>query len=388
MNRLITKLIIMALLFATAPSIVFATEGVNKDKENDEPQYIYGTDRYETSIQIANELGTLLEQRGEVMDGTPKTEKDDSLPLIPKGVYNAFDTVVIASGENYADALSGAFLANLTKAPMILVSQSKETRISDYVKRVLKPGGKAYILGGSSAVSSSFEASLNRGKYDIERLYGSNRYETNLKILKKIDELRWNRRRIFFDKNNTNDYSKFSGYDPIVPDTTRGRFLVCSGKNYADAIGVSSVGYPVFLVGDSLTESQKEYLQGGGFYLDIIGGTGAVSGAVETQLKNGVTEVKRYGGKTRFETSFLVASHYFPEERDEVVLVYGNNFPDGLSAGPLAYNYDAPVILVDSMNYKYAVDYCSKGRDKKAIVISGPDYVPMDVAKKCAYRIK
>ena len=49
-------------------------------------------------------------------------------------------------------------------------------------------------------------------------------------------------------------------------------------------------------------------------------------------------------GKSRYETSTLIAETYF-DSVSAVVLAYGKNFPDGLSGGALAYSVRAPLIL-------------------------------------------
>jgi putative cell wall-binding protein/beta-N-acetylglucosaminidase len=81
----------------------------------------------------------------------------------------------------------------------------------------------------------------------------------------------------------------------------------------------------------------------------IIGGTGSVYTKVEEDLKRiGVTPIKRFGGKDRFEVSRNIAKE-FPIAK-KAVLAYGMNFPDALAIAPYAAENGYPILLT-------AVDY-------------------------------
>ena len=249
---------------------------------------IYGNTRYETSLAIAD---TLKRHLG----------KDQ------------FDSIVIASGNGFADALAGSFLAANLEAPILLTNGNNAKDIERYVKENLAYDGEIFILGGHSAVPGSIEAGL--ADYTIYRLWGENRYDTNLEILS-------------------------------VFDLTGVPILVCSGNGFADSLSVSSLGLPILLVKDRLTEKQKALLE----EYDsspkiIIGGTSAVNAAVErelTEVSSGA--VDRVGGKDRFETSVMVAE-YFYLDPTVLTVAYARNFPDGLCGGPLAFAIGAPMIL-------------------------------------------
>lgn len=84
---------------------------------------IFGDNRYETSIKIANTY------------------------------YRDADFVLTASGENYADALTGTILANRLSAPVLLNNgKSLNNSYINYLKSTKID--TLYILGGSSSVSS------------------------------------------------------------------------------------------------------------------------------------------------------------------------------------------------------------------------------------------
>jgi len=78
----------------------------------------------------------------------------------------------------------------------------------------------------------------------------------------------------------------------------------------------------------------------------IIGGTGAVSAAVATELAAYGT-VERIGGADRYETSALVAAT-FPTGIPLVFVATGEDFPDALAGGAAAARGQAPVLLTPS----------------------------------------
>lgn len=149
---------------------------------------------------------------------------------------------------------------------------------------------------------------------DPVRLWGNDRYKTNLAILKEAG----------VDKGS--------------------KIMVCTGKDFADSLSVSATGNPILLVAEELSTEQKAFLKG----LDsctyyMIGGDGVVSNNLKEAFREYGT-TKRVAGKDRYATSNEVAKEFFPEATN-AVLAYALDFPDGLSAGPLANAMGAPLIL-------------------------------------------
>ena len=81
--------------------------------------------------------------------------------------------------------------------------------------------------------------------------------------------------------------------------------------------------------------------------------------------------MERFAGANRFDTSVILARHFFPDA-DQAVLAVGNNFPDGLCAGVIAPHLDAPLIVTVSGDRRsYAVDFCRKGGIISGVVLGG-----------------
>lgn len=303
------------------------TESIEYVSPIDENVYrIFGTDRYATSIKAAD-----------VLKADMGVEK--------------FDNIVIASGMTFADALPGSYLAAKKKAPILLIGAGNASAISDYVNENLKAGGTVYVLGGTGVIHDEWIS----GMPNVIRLGGADRYETNLKILKAA---------------GVSDAS-------IV--------LVCTGANFADSLSASATGQPILLVGNSLNTAQKEYLNS--IYSEqycLIGGEGAVNSTVQSECE-GFGNVIRLAGDDRYETSVKVAEMFFTGPY-YAVLAYGLNFPDGLSAGPLAYNMKAPLILTATGREQKAVSYAASERIKYGYVIGGSGLIS-DNSVKAIFRM-
>lgn len=84
---------------------------------------------------------------------------------------------IIATGENYPDALSASGLAYVQKIPILLVTVGE---ISPYAQSALKKLNikKVLILGGSDVVSTGIENWLANHNYETKRLQGDDRYGT------------------------------------------------------------------------------------------------------------------------------------------------------------------------------------------------------------------
>ena len=285
---------------------------------------VSGANRFKTAFKVADELKHTL------------------------GV-EMFDAVIIASGTNFADALSGSYLATVKNAPMLLsLGDANSADLHAYIENNLVKGGTVYILGGNAAVPSTLDVMMEG--YTVVRLAGSTRYETNLRILEEAG--------VSADQD----------------------ILVCTGTNFADALSASALNRPILMVGKSLTQAQKDFLadKNGNFY--ILGGTGAVSASMEDEL-NAYGQVERLGGKSRYETSVIIAQKFF-ENTEHAVLVYAKNFPDGLSGGMLAYSLNAPLILTDSNKYDVAEDYATANGITRGYVLGGTGLVSDEAVSK------
>ena len=289
---------------------------------------ISGTNRFETAFKVADEMRNALNVK-------------------------QFDAVIVASGTNFADALSGSYLAAVKNAPILLsFNEEYNNRAKTYIRSNLKEGGTVYILGGTGAVPADMEEGLEG--FTVKRLAGDNRFDTNLAILEEAGV----------------------GDKPV---------LVCTGLSFADSLSASASELPILLVWNDLTEGQKALLEslGGDNPLYVIGGEGAVSAGMETQVA-AYGEVKRIGGANRFETSVMIAREFF-DAPTAAVLAYAWDFPDGLCGGPLAAVLDIPLILTMPDYSAEAEAYAREINIQGGNVLGGDplihNYVAIDIFK-------
>lgn len=251
-----------------------------------------------------------------------------------------FDAIILASGDNFADALAGSYLAAVKKAPILLYRKNTEAINSDYIAENLASGGTVYILGGTAAVPKTMADALEG--VNVQRLAGDNRYETNLKILKAAG---------------------------VEGD----EILVATGMDFADCLAASATGLPILMVNsrlNNLTSGQKEFLEANsGKNITVIGGEAAVSKALLEKLED-YCYVERIQGARREETSLNVAKA-FCGEASTVVIAYSRNFPDALCGGPLAYALKCPLLLVNKNNESYAAEYAADQTLTSAYVLGG-----------------
>lgn len=301
----------------------------NKDDDNDiwgfgpEAVYrIFGKTRYETSYYIADAL--------KAQQGVDK-----------------FDTVILANGNNFPDALAGSYLAGVTDAPILMASKKNADTLKEYIKANVEESGTIYVLGGTSAIPDTILSGLDG--YTIERIAGANRYETNLEILEEAG-------------------------------VTDQPLLICTGEGFADSLSASATGAPILLVKKSLTAAQKEFLEEyTGSDLYIIGGESAVNATLEKQLK-AYGDVTRIAGDNRYLTSTAVAEAFFPDA-EVAVLAYAKNYPDGLCGGPLAMYRYAPLILTDTKKCAAATEYLHEKGIEVGAVLGGVGLISDDVVK-------
>ena len=202
------------------------------------------------------------------------------------------------------------------------------------------PGHRANILGDFTHIGISFITSggttwavQNFGKYGasvpppglpagVERLSGANRYETSAAISAK--------------------------YSPGV-----GAVYVATGSDYPDALSAAPAaakrGGPVLLTHRSSlpgsVRSEIQRLQPD--LIVVVGGVGAVSGAVFAELSGLAPSIRRDGGADRYETSRIVVDRAFTAGSEKAFIATGANFPDALSASAAAGSTGSPVILVN-----------------------------------------
>ena len=273
-------LIICCCVFITFAVAIDANASTSKVR-------IGGKDRYETAIQIS------------------KVGWEDKSKF-----------AVLATGQDFPDALCAAPLAKKLGAPILLNTKSKLLPEVEQELRRLKVE-EIIIVGGPGVISEDVLNTLNTMNVKCTRIYGVNRYETSIKVAQQLD------------KSN--------------------EIAVVTGDNYPDAISISSIaaqkGMPILLTGkNNLPNSVAEYLKNNTIETSyVIGGNDVVSDGVAGKFPN----VERLQGHDRYDTNVAVLNKFAQElDFNSIYAATGNNYPDALAASALACQSKSPVCLV------------------------------------------
>ncbi|MCL2503952.1 MAG: cell wall-binding repeat-containing protein [Coriobacteriia bacterium] len=239
---------------------------------------------------------------------------------VSKANFTSADAVIIATGMNYADALSASALAGSEKVPLLLTgSDALSPGVLQEVKRL--GATKAYIMGSTAAVSDAVGGSLLGAKLQVERIAGADRYQTSAAIAQKIAAL------------EGRSFAKSA--------------FLARGDNFADGLAVSPLAYkskiPVILTRPTeLSVPAAGAIQGLGITdVTILGSDAAVAGSVEAAVKGLSTSptVRRVAGADRYRTAQEIAKRTLDNSSDTegfIGVATGLNFPDALAGGVAA----------------------------------------------------
>ena len=282
---------------------------------------------------------------------------------ISKNTFDSAGTVVIASGESYADALAGVAYAKSINAPILLTEKNKLP--AETLAEIKAAGAKkAVILGGAGAVSDGVKATLEKNGITVKRLYGGTRYSTAVSIAAKVNSAPTD---IFF----------------VV------------GTNYADALSVSSVAAikkaPIVyltkdgeLDGDTAAYLAKLRKKGCVKNAYVIGGTGAISDDMMEKASNalGVNAV-RISGDDRYATCIEINEKFSSLfVKGTACIATGLNFPDALAGGVFAAKKYAPLVLTSPNKTAPQSKYFNANPAKAVYVFGGEGVVNENTIRK------
>ncbi|QWW20263.1 cell wall-binding repeat-containing protein [Schaalia sp. 19OD2882] len=252
---------------------------------------IFGADRYATAVAVARAAG--LSTR----------------------------TIHVASGESFADGLTMGALAGREKSALLLVRKdSVPTSTADYIRQ--NRPTTIRIAGETGAVSDEVAGELSRlaAGARIERLGGSNRYETSARIA-----------------------AKHPGDTNLV--------LVTDGTNFPDALvagaAAAHLEEAVLLVQHGAVHPSvaAELRRLDPWEVDVIGGTWSEADTDAMSTAANDARVKVIAGPDRYLTAARVASTFWSPGVRDLTVATGADFADAMTAAPLVAAKDAPMLL-------------------------------------------
>jgi putative cell wall-binding protein len=144
----------------------------------------------------------------------------------------------------------------------------------------------------------------------------------------------------------------------ILGEGYDGMALVATGANFPDAIAAAPLAagkiWQLFLAHPTsgLSAATKAVMADNGVEKAVIlGGTGAVSTAVQADLVmllGSAADVTRLGGLTRYDTAVVIAKYAVDEQGfmwDRVGITTGENYPDALTGGVLQGKVGSVMLL-------------------------------------------
>lgn len=245
-----------------------------------------------------------------------------------QAAFRSADTVVIATGYNWPDALGGTSLAGVLKAPILLVEPNALPGAA--ATEIRRLGAKrAIILGGPAAVGPAVQGRLVSllGANNVERIAGNDRYQTaNQVALRVVAE-------------------QGADYD--------GTAFVATGGGFPDALAAAPIaaaqGWPLFLADPArgLTPATRGAMSKVE-HVYILGGTAVVSGPTEAAIKGLGKTTRRLAGSDRYSTAVAVAAHavtHLWHTWHSVGISTGADFPDALAGGVLQGEMGSVMLL-------------------------------------------
>lgn len=275
------------------------------------------------------------------------TRYDTMSRIIQAEVPGTSEYVVVASGDNFPDALAAAPLAGALKAPIVLTSGNVLSPQAEQQITRLK-ASKAVIIGGVNAISRATVSRIHGlvGSVPI-RISGETRYEASLQIY-------------------------LQGKARLGVQWSSAESIIATGENFADALSVSAYAYaekaPIFLANpkNGFSSETLRAISGNFRHQLVVGGENAVPELVITQLMYGTSGGVglRVYGENRYDTSRALADYMYAHNAavNNSVFATGENFPDALAGGPLAGRSNAMVLLAntpDSPSVQWAHEHSS-----------------------------
>jgi putative cell wall-binding protein len=314
-------------VYVVSEFYVYSFGTVPDPPANEPPQRVSGAGRYDTAVAIS------------------------------KANFKVADTVVIATGENFPDALSGSGLCGAYRAPLLLTRHDQLP--AAVLAEVSRLGAKeAFIIGGAGVVNDSVKTALVGAGLTVRRLGGTTRYQTAALVAAEIAA------------------KAGAGFGKTA--------LVARGDAFPDALALAPFAYsqalPILLVRpDGRSYSARDSIAALGVTKVLVaGGTAVVPPAVVASL--GVP-AERAGGTSRYDTAVAVAKYGIAHAWGTpafVGLATGANFPDALAGGP-GCGANGGVML---MTRRYPLDAASaawlsanKAAVTKVQVYGGPGVV-------------
>lgn len=269
---------------------------------------------------------------------------------ISQASFKESPVAIVASGENFPDALVGGTLAVQLDAPILTVQKNAAPQIViDEINRL--DVETIYLLGGANTITPAVENELAKHVTDVVRIAGTDRFETSWAIAGV-------RQHLHQQQTGTQIGGDLVSY--------------ASGSIFADALAAAPFvgqiieGIEPDVIIESLILAKPDANIDG---FRVFGGENAVPS--QTKL--------RVAGSNRYATAVEIAKLYPKElgtDIEYVVLADGTNYPDALAAASMMSGGKHALLLTSpKMLSTETRNYLKDNGIKNVIIVGGENSV-------------
>lgn len=235
---------------------------------------------------------------------------------IAQAGWNTSYYAILASGENFPDALCAAPLAAKYNAPILLTSAN---RLEDATKdELIRLNVKNVVMiGGEGVLSAKVRRDIQNLGIGVSRLAGQDRYETSLEVAKAMGSVN--------------------------------EAVIATGEDFPDVLSIAPIaaqkGMPILLTPqNSLSAEHHAFLDKTVRKTYVLGDSGVISDSVVDQLPL----PRRLSGTNRYQANINIINAFKQDlDLSTCYLATGKDYPDALSGAALAALSKSPVILVN-----------------------------------------
>lgn len=280
--------------------------------------------------RVANGIG--LKARESRVNRVRGSERIATAAAVAKSAFakGKTPTVVLARADKYPDALSGAGLAGAVGGPVLLAEHNK---VPESTMSAIRHLGATHValLGGRAALGDGVVDQLNAAGLQVVRISGKGRADTAAEAA----------RAIALQVKNGGGKVKHA--------------FIVAGDQWADALvaggAAGMLKSPILLTNpktiDGVTANVLNDL--GIKNVTLVGDTNRLSPQLETDMKVRGINANRIGQPNPYATSVQMNNWLkggVKNMNNGLVVATGENFPDGLAAGPMAARKGVPLVLV------------------------------------------
>lgn len=246
------------------------------------------------------------------------------------------DSVVLATGGGFADALAGVPFSTYKHGALLLTEPTQLTpAVRDEIKRILPADGKhtVYVLGGTAALSPAVEKAVADLGYTVKRISGATRYDTALEIAHAMG----NPAHTVVARGD--DFADALAAGPLASDL----FGTTAGSTYVPAAIVLSSNKSLDSATTAYLKDRYTVNSGAGQSVVAVGGGAAQA---LTAVPGFDHNAGSFTGATRYETASKVADEFLKAKPAAPVgVATGMAYPDALTGGAFMAATGGPLLL-------------------------------------------